>query len=223
MEPATAYANKFEHAKIYRISSLSLNLTYYGSTLNRLSQRMAQHRAACKAYKSGKAGCTYYTSFEVLEADDAAIFLVETFKCNNIEELRARERHFIENNVCVNKHIPGRTTAEYQAAYRAANQEALKAYFAEYRAANKETIQAYQAEYRAANKDALNANQAAYRAANQEALKAYFAEYYVANWAKLNANHACPCGGKFTTQHRAAHEKTKKHCRFIAAATPVAP
>ncbi len=182
-------ANKFEHAKIYRISSLALNLTYYGSTLNRLSQRMAQHRSAWKGYKAGKAGCIYYTAFDVLEADDAAIFLVETFKCNNIEELKARERHHIENNMCVNKTIPGRTMAEY----RVANQETIKV------------------------------KEAAYRAANQEAINAKSAAYYAANWTRLNANQACPCGGKFTMNNRAKHEKTIKHRRFIAAVTPVAP
>jgi len=41
------------------------------------------------------------------------ITLVEKYRCETKDELHARERYYIENNKCVNKVIPTRTTKEY--------------------------------------------------------------------------------------------------------------
>ena len=39
--------------------------------------------------------------------------LVEKIKCNNMEQLREREKYYILNNDCINKKIPNRTKKEY--------------------------------------------------------------------------------------------------------------
>ena len=41
------------------------------------------------------------------------ITLIENFKCNDVNELRTREAHFIKTLNCVNKYMPGRTMEEY--------------------------------------------------------------------------------------------------------------
>jgi queuine/archaeosine tRNA-ribosyltransferase len=54
------------------------------------------------------------TSFKIIENGDYDIILLEEVKdCENKEQLRARERHYIESLDCVNKTIPGRTNKEY--------------------------------------------------------------------------------------------------------------
>ena len=54
------------------------------------------------------------TSFEVVKYLTAKIELVEEISCDTKKELLARERHYIENNTCVNKVIPGRTYKEWR-------------------------------------------------------------------------------------------------------------
>ena len=99
--------------KIYKISSPSNNLVYYGSTAQQyISTRLAAHLRSYKCYLNGKDN--YVSSFKVIECEDYKIELVEECPCNNNQQLKARERFYIENNECVNKLIPGRTRQEYR-------------------------------------------------------------------------------------------------------------
>ena len=41
-------------------------------------------------------------------------------------------------------------------------------------------------------------------------------EYYTANQAHLITKHACSCGGKYTTQKKAQHNRTKIHTAWLA-------
>lgn len=85
----------YQNGKIYRISAG--DLTYYGSTTQKLCVRMGRHR---DQYRQGT-GCS---STMVLQQDpQAKIILVETYPCNTKEELTAREQYWIDNNPCVNK------------------------------------------------------------------------------------------------------------------------
>ena len=107
--------NKYEKAKIYKIESLLGNKIYIGSTTNDyLSNRMAKHRNRYKDYKLEK-GDKYY-SFDIFDEygiENCVITLIENYKCNDINELRERERFHIKSLDCVNKNIPTRTLKEY--------------------------------------------------------------------------------------------------------------
>lgn len=116
----------YSNSKIYKIVCDSKKLTYYGSTTQRLSKRLSGHKANYKKYLAGN--YSYTTSFEVVKHNDCKIYLVESFECKNKEELHKKERHYIENNNCVNKNIPTRTIREYQQD----NKEQIKAYKKEY-------------------------------------------------------------------------------------------
>jgi hypothetical protein len=39
--------------------------------------------------------------------------------------------------------------------------------------------------------------------------------YYQNNNIVIKQKHVCPCGGKFTHAHKASHNKTKKHIRYL--------
>ena len=95
--------NKYLKGKVYTIKSKNSNDVYIGSTCQTLSQRMSKH-------KSGKYKCK---STIVFDSGDAYIELIENYPCKSEEELRCRERFYIENTTCVNKEIPGRTKKEY--------------------------------------------------------------------------------------------------------------
>lgn len=121
----------FQNAKIYKIVGNG-DLTYYGSTCCKLSERLARHRNSFKQYLNGKA--SYITSFELLKEHNEIIVLVENFPCENNDELLARERYYIENYNCVNKVIPNKLKSmgrkayqhDYMKAYIEANKEYLK-------------------------------------------------------------------------------------------------
>lgn len=145
--------NKYENGKIYRLVCNNTGLNYYGSTTQSLSQRKNNHKKKYTAYlKNGK---EKYTSLKIIEGGNYDIILVEEFKCENKNQLEARERYFIENNECVNKMIPTRTKKEY----REDNKEAINEYNKEYFLKNKD----YQKDYRKANKEELNKKQREYR------------------------------------------------------------
>ncbi len=90
-------------AKIYKVVNLEEDLVYYGSTCDRsLSRRMSKHKVSHRRFN------------EVMgDMEKCKIYLVEEYPCLTIEQLRKRERYYIENFPCINKNIPGRTKKEY--------------------------------------------------------------------------------------------------------------
>lgn len=106
---------KFNNSKIYRIVNDVNGMTYYGSSTQSLSKRMAKHRWS---FKNNKIPSTY-NKFGNIE--DCKIFLIENYPCENKEQLLKRERYYIENNECINIEIPGRSKADYQRQYRLYN------------------------------------------------------------------------------------------------------
>jgi hypothetical protein len=102
----------FTKAKIYRIySTTNPNLVYYGSTCKEVSQRVMKHKFRYTSYLNGKS--RYVSSFIIIALGDYDAELVENYPCENVVELRKRERYYIENFPCVNKNIPTRTRREY--------------------------------------------------------------------------------------------------------------
>jgi len=99
----------YQDGKIYKLTGGGL--TYYGSTCQSLCKRLANHRGVKKHFDNGKT-TEKVSSFQVLEMPDCDICLVENYPCNSKEELHMRERWYIENNECINKHLPIRTQFE---------------------------------------------------------------------------------------------------------------
>jgi len=127
----------YSKAKIYRIVSDLNDMVYYGSTVQPLSVRLGEHVSNYKSYvKTGKGGCT---SRKIIASGKGNyhILHVEDFPCNSKEKLVARERYYIEGNVCVNKVIPGRT--HRKKSYTQYN-EKNKKYYKQYYKWNKEML-----------------------------------------------------------------------------------
>jgi hypothetical protein len=113
----------YSNGKVYKLVSFSSDNVYYGSTCSQLSRRLAGHKCAYNRWKADKRG--YITSFEVMKYTDAEIVLVESVNCTSKEELHAAERKHVENNVCTNKQVPGRSNKEYCDKYRQDNRHII--------------------------------------------------------------------------------------------------
>jgi len=174
----------YQLGKIYKLTSHSNNLVYYGSTAQQhLSTRIASHIRDYNCYLNNKGDYTY--SFKVLECDDYKYEVIENYPCNNIKQLKDRERWYIQNNECVNKCIPNRTAAEYY-------QDNIE-YFKE-----------QQKEYREANKDKIKDKNKKYNEANKDKIKEYNSEKII-----------CQCGCEIRRSDLAAHKKTQKHLDLV--------
>ena len=179
----------YSQAKIYEIRCNVTNDVYYGSTVQCLNERIAQHKS--------KNDCS---ATNIIDRGNFNIKVLEEYPCNSKQELETRERWYIENNVCINRSVPGRTQQEY----RQDNKEYIAQHNKKYREDNKEHLKEYFKEYQEANK---------------EKLKEYLKEYQEANKEKLKAHKStkvkCECGCEVARGDLAKHRRSKKHADLL--------
>lgn len=114
--------SKYDRAKIYKIIDNTNNNIYIGSTCHKLlSSRLAEHRNKYKNFQNGIG--TSNTCFKIIMNGDFKIELIEELNIDNVFDLRAKEREWIEKSICVNKQKPNRTPKEY---YNDNKEEILK-------------------------------------------------------------------------------------------------
>ena len=185
----------YENGKIYKLYSPSKNMVYYGSTAEKyLSRRLQSHLSSYKRYKNNT--YHYCKSFDVLECEDYKIELVEEISCNNVEQLREREKYYILNNDCINKNIPNRTKKEYNKEWRNNNKEHIKEYYQD----NKERFN----EYKQNNKEHKKEYNKNYYQDNKEHRKEYKKEKLI-----------CECGCEITRGSLSIHKKSSKHINLL--------
>jgi hypothetical protein len=127
----------YDNAVIYKICCLDINIldTYVGSTTN-FTKRKNHHKSNttninCKDYTLFKyefirqhGGWDNFTMIEIEKVID----------CDDGNELRARERYYVETlKATLNKKIPGRTKKEYCKLYNEENKEKMKTYCDEHK------------------------------------------------------------------------------------------
>lgn len=209
-------SNKYSRGKIYKVTIN--DLTYYGSTTEKyLTNRLAKHKNGWQRWKDGKHG--HCTCFNLFEFGSPEITLLEMYPCKSRDELHARERHYIENNECVNKIIPTRTckewydtvkyTEEYQRkkkAYYEANRDDMYRRCRERITASEESYERYK-QY---GKE--------YREKNREQLVHYDKERHKSDHRKkwLNTVVMCDCGVEIKRHNLSRHKASKKHQNYIA-------
>jgi hypothetical protein len=140
--------NKYQRGKIYRIIDNTNGNQYIGSTCEpTLSHRLAKHVGCYKNWSNGGKS-NYMSSYDILANADYNIILIELFPCNSKDELLARERHYKDTLICVNKNRPIISNVE--------KKEYTKQYGAKYRADNKEYIKNRNAKYYTDHKEHVN-------------------------------------------------------------------
>ena len=125
---------------------------------------------------------------------------IEKYPCNDDNEARSRERYWYEVlNANMNSQCPilnVEKKKQYIKAYYDKNKDKSKAYYDK----NKDKLKEYGNNYYVQNKDVMDKKHK---------------DYYIRNRDNLNEKHKCLCGGCFTTTHKSAHFKTKKHLKYI--------
>ena len=177
----------YKNGKIYKLTTPhNPELVYYGSTVLPLYRRKSQH----KEHRNNHKICSKKI-FE-LGVDDVVITLVEACPCDNKEELIKRERFYIENNPCVNKQIPLRTSKEYDEFYKDEIRERKQQYYKdnidkikEYYTDNLDKIRERRHKYAKNNKDKINEKCKEYYKQNKDKIKETKKEYYQQNKDKL--------------------------------------
>lgn len=162
--------NKYQNGKIYQITSKQTDDVYIGSTIQRLSSRLTDHKAKYKNVAD-------VSSRELMKYDDVIIELIELYPCETREDLLWRERYWIENIKCVNLIIPIRVKEEMKEYYKTykkkyykenqeqqdknaklryeKNKEHILQYKKKHYEENKEHYNTYGQEYYKKNKDKL--------------------------------------------------------------------
>ena len=89
----------YQDGKIYKIINDVDDSLYVGSTTKMLCQRLASHRSSINTKKAGK----IHIHMKNLGVEHFTIILLESFPCDNKDELRAREQYWKDNlKACLN-------------------------------------------------------------------------------------------------------------------------
>ena len=100
----------YKNGKIYQILNKVNNDVYVGSTIQPLGKIMYEHRSKCnRLLCNGK----LYQLMREIGRDMFYIELIETYPCNNKEELKAREGYYIRERATLNMTIAGRSDKQY--------------------------------------------------------------------------------------------------------------
>ena len=197
--------NKYNDSKIYKIVDNTSDKVYIGSTCQKyISQRLQGHVKNYKRFVNGQHH--FVSSYEILKNGNYDIILLENVNCETIEQLKARERYFIETTQnCVNKQIPNRTNKEYHND----NKEKYKQQSKEYYESNKDMILQRVKTYKENNKEKC-----------LETHKSYYEKNKVVILEKMKEQskqpYECECGSIVRCGEKARHFKSKKHINFIS-------
>ena len=216
----------YQNGRIYQLTvDEDESLVYYGSTTQPLSKRLSEHQSKFLKKDHNR------TASELFKVGSPIITLIEKYPCDSKEELKARERYYIENNPCVNKEIPGRTKAEYYQdnkeriqKYQEEHKEERAVYMDEWREKNKEHVAEYAKEYQEKNREILRERAKESAKAHPETRKAWVEankdkrnEQQRVRRAEQHAEHTCDCGGRYTTTNKSSHIKSEKHKKWLVA------
>lgn len=186
----------YEQSKIYKIVCNETGEVYIGSTtLYYLCNRISSHKSAYRC--DVKNQCA---SKNIIARNNFTAELIEKYPCESKEELKKRERHWIENTEnCINVCRPYVTKTEKKelckelnkrykekrTQYQKDNKEQIAVKAKEYREEHKEERAAQQKNWREANKEKIAAKKKAYNEANKEIIAAKKKEYREANKEKI--------------------------------------
>ena len=181
---------------IYKITDNTNDNVYYGSTIEKVSSRLAKHRYKYKLYKNGLSH--FVTSYLILENNNYKYECIEELEIETIEEMLLREKWYIQNNKCVNSVSPIETKEEYKERHRIAD----KKYYNE----NKEVFAEKAKIYREENKELISEQKRLNWKQNVNS------EYRIKLREKNAEKIICEiCGVYYTFGNRGRHFKSKKH------------
>jgi hypothetical protein len=100
----------YQNGKIYKLIDNTNGKIYIGSTTQSLARRKTKHVTDSKNYGKIENGKVIkYSSHSIIENGNFNIILLESFPCNNKDELRMREQEYIDKLDCINSQRAYRT------------------------------------------------------------------------------------------------------------------
>lgn len=126
---------------------------------------------------------------------------IEKYPCNDKREAEAREEYWR----CYLK-------AQLNSKRAFITEDELTDYKKEYRKSNAQYFRERSKKHYQANPEYFRE----YRKSNPEYFKDYLIKYRIENADIIKKKHQCECGGKFTTQNKSTHTKSKKHIQYLS-------
>ena len=187
----------YSKGKIYKILNNIDDEIYVGSTIEKLSTRMAHHRYSLKKRPHIK----LYDHMNKLDVKNFYIELIENYPCNDGDELRAREGYYIREIGTLNKNVAGRPPQEYKKQYWDAHKEKY----------NEEKRKS-----RLDNKDEINEQRRNRYPENKETYKTYYNNNKERIKQQKSERIQCSiCGCHLNKSNLSTHQKTKKCKSYV--------
>jgi len=202
---------KYENSIIYKLchqNDLENNNIYIGSTTN-FRTRKNNHKFNCNNENNKKYNYPVY-QFIRNNGDwsEWKMIPIEKYPCNGKEELKIRERYYIEFfKSKLNKQMPSRSQKEYIEN----NKDKKTQYDKKRYENNKEIILEQKKQYYKNNKEIIAEKSKEYRNANIKKIKEKHKKYYEANKEILNEKIICNnCRSEITKRCLNRHQKSNK-------------
>lgn len=203
----------YKNSKIYTIRSHQTDKIYIGSTTQRLSKRLYEHRKKYRLFKDQNSKCNdYYTSYEILKYEDHYIELIKEFPCENLQQLRKEEGKHIRSSNCVNKYISGRNSySDYTEIEKKNHNTKRRKEYMENENKRKLILERNRI-YHEKNREKIKNRKRQHYKKNKEKFKAKSHERYI-NMKK--EKYHCECGSSLYLISKKRHDKSKKHVKFM--------
>lgn len=165
----------YENGKIYKLNCED-GKYYFGSTIRSLQTRLASHKHACKKTETNNA----YTHIKTIGWDNVGIELVESFPCENKQQLLERETWYIcehkADSMCLNSRNPVTDQTKQAHAAKCKNYYQL----------HREEILQRRSEYQITNRAQRSEYNREYANKKSESLKEYYKQYAIENRERRN-------------------------------------
>ena len=204
-------ANKYNHSKVYRISSNEIGkpFFYIGSTTQSLAARLHFHK-----FRSKNCNSRAYQFFKSIDWN-IGIYLIKEYNLDNIEQLKKEEdtiiRTFFDDPYCLNvRHaiLDKDHRSQYKKSYAENNKEKITEQSKLYYQQNKEIIQQKTKNWRENNHDKIHA----YYERTKDRQKEISRQNYEKNGMR---NIKCECGREITKKALRRHLESKIHFDII--------
>lgn len=185
----------YQNGKIYKLVNNVDDEIYIGSTCNPLSKRKSEHKKNSKLEKCQNR--PIYKHLIKIGWENVEIILIETYSCENKDELHKRERYWIDElKPSLNKVLPGRTEKEW----RDDNRTELLVKKREYYKNNIEVIRVKDKKRYEKNREEISEKYAINRDRISE---------------KGKIKITCDCGSIVRKDTKARHQKTQRHKDYL--------
>ena len=162
----------YKNGKIYCIRNNITNDIYVGSSCEKyLSKRWVKHKSKAQANDRDK-NMPLYKKMNEIGIENFYIELIENYPCENNDELRAREGHYIRKMATLNKRVETRTDKEWRE-----NKEYVQEWRKQYYQENKEEIDEKAKKYAEENPDKVKQQKKDYYERNKEQIREYGKDY----------------------------------------------